>query len=611
MNKVGSVSGVDSNDKAAKFISSLYRNHQGYFDQHMHSVILFILLTIAITSTAVYSHVVLKRDEIAQNWATERCRPAYLPFAGYIHNPTDKSNFEYTGENFQYCVQNILVNITGTALQPIQYLLSALSGDNAQMGSALNSIRGMTATIRDNVTNFTQGVMQRILSIIIPFQRIFIALIDTMNKTQGILATGLYTSLGTYYTLQSLMGAILEMIVKILSALLIVIIGLWAAPVTWPAAVSSSAIFTAIAVPLGVIAIFMNQMLGVSASPIPKLRCFDGNTSVPLWCPSSSSGEFHDIDTAVPATATTSFTHLPAHLFNADNQADDQAGEREESEGSDESTSPLHDMPISANSHSHQHLSTSFESLGTTSAVSSSSSVSTTDSSHHSLESLDKNLIQPFKCMRDLKCGDRLADGGYVTAVMQIDAQGLDMYEFPFGKISGTHLLYSGWGKYMRCAEVAKAEARFGVAEEDRKFRLSDEAGKYAERLVYCCNTTTKHIVMGDYVFTDWDEFLTRQEQKWGKRLKRTYAARTEVCVRHPANDSLVWMPMCTVEVGTVIAGGGVVYGKVADIQGRYSLLVTTARMKIRKRKVVGGNREVYGREKWVDDYDVTFVEGR
>lgn len=598
-----------STDKASKFISSLYRNHQGYFDQNMHSVILFILLTIAVTSTAVYSHVVLRRDEIAQNWATERCRPAYLPFAGYIHNPTsDKSNFEYTGENFQYCVQNILVNITGTALQPIQYLLAALSGDHEMMSSALNSVRGMTATIRDNVTNFTQNVMQRLLSIIIPFQRIFIALIDTMNKTQGILATGLYTSLGTYYTLQSLMGAILEMIVKILSALLIVIIGLWAAPVTWPAAVSTSAIFTAIAVPLGVIAIFMNQMLGVSASPIPKLRCFDGETSVPLWCEpiSSPSPTKHISSSSLIQLSQTSQTSQGGQ---------EQENKSTTSQDSNESLSPLHTTTIPEHSPTHSspfdkaELNTSFESLATTTSTVSSPelSVSSAESakSTNSAESdeLDMNLIQPFKCMKDIKCGDRLADGGYVTAVMQIDAQGLEMYEFPYGIVSGTHLVYAGWSKYVRCADMAKMDAS--------KFKMCAAAGTYTEPVVYCCNTTTKHIVMGDYVFTDWDEFLTRQEQKWGKRLKRTYAARTEVSVYNGTNGELEWMPICTIQIGAELAGGGVVYGRVVDIQGRHSLLVTSARMRIRKRKVVGGNREVYGREKWVDDYDVTFVEGR
>ena len=50
----------------------------------------------------------------------------------------------------------------------------------------------------------------------IPIQKMFITLMDVMQKIQGVMTGGLYTMLGSYYTLQALMGAILEMIIKIL-----------------------------------------------------------------------------------------------------------------------------------------------------------------------------------------------------------------------------------------------------------------------------------------------------------------------------------------------------------------------------------------------------------
>jgi hypothetical protein len=43
-----------------------------------------------------------------------------------------------------------------------------------------------------------------------------IALMDTFQKIQGTMTAGLYTMLGSYYTLQALMGAIIELIIKIL-----------------------------------------------------------------------------------------------------------------------------------------------------------------------------------------------------------------------------------------------------------------------------------------------------------------------------------------------------------------------------------------------------------
>jgi hypothetical protein len=78
------------------------------------------------------------------------------------------------------------------------------------------------------------------------------------------------------------MGAILELIVKILIALVIIIVGLWILPFTWPVAASMSVVFLAIAIPLAIIVYFMTEVLHIKSSGIPKLRCFDEYTLIPL-----------------------------------------------------------------------------------------------------------------------------------------------------------------------------------------------------------------------------------------------------------------------------------------------------------------------------------------
>jgi hypothetical protein len=96
------------------------------------------------------------------------------------------------------------------------------------------------------------------------------------------MTSGLYTMLGTYYTLQALMGAILEFIVKILIALVIIIVALWILPFTWPVASLMSVIFLAVAIPLAIIVYFMTEVLHVKASAIPMLRCFDKDTLITM-----------------------------------------------------------------------------------------------------------------------------------------------------------------------------------------------------------------------------------------------------------------------------------------------------------------------------------------
>jgi hypothetical protein len=266
-------------EQSVAFINKLYDN-LGYYDYYGSSVIMYIFITLFVFCVFSYCAVYQEKEKIAADWENQRCKPQNMPFAGWIHAPANKSAFQYTGENFNYCVQNILVTITGYLLQPINYLVSALTASLGELSDNINNSRGAMATLRKQVAIISENVMNRILNVVIPIQKIFIALVDTLNKMQGILTSGLYTMLGSYLSLQTLLGAILEMIIKILIALVAVIIGLWAVPVTWPAAASLSAVFMAIAIPMSIIVVFMSEVMHIKSSAIPKLRCFDGDTSI-------------------------------------------------------------------------------------------------------------------------------------------------------------------------------------------------------------------------------------------------------------------------------------------------------------------------------------------
>jgi hypothetical protein len=235
------------------------------------------------------------KEAIADDWINQRCKPQNIPFAGFISKPDGQTAFQYTSDNFQYCVQNILTNITGYALQPFQYMIQSLTTIFAKMADSIQQIREIINRLRNNFRKFAEDVLSRILNIMIPIQRIFIALMDAFQKIQGVMTGGLYTMLGSYYTLQSLMGAILELIIKVLVTLVIIIVGLWVMPFTWPAAASMSAVFLAFSIPLAIIIVFMTEVLHIKSSKIPKLRCFDRKTRIHL-----DDGTFKHIEEIKP-----------------------------------------------------------------------------------------------------------------------------------------------------------------------------------------------------------------------------------------------------------------------------------------------------------------------
>lgn len=268
---------------SSKKINKMYQ-HIGYFDEYGGSVLLFILITILLFIGHSYSVVMMNMKPIKDDWPAQRCNPKVLPFAGLINKPANMSVSEYTNENFQYCIQDILKNITGYAVQPITYASSLLQDSVAELSQATNFMNNMMANIRTNMAAMGENTMNRVANVLVPLQRIVIGLKDFMEKIKAIFTSALYTSLGTYYTLQSFMGAIGELLINILIILSVLIIGFWIIPFSWPFAISMTSIFISVSIPLAIMLSFMTEILHVDIDmKIPKVPskpnlCFDGNT---------------------------------------------------------------------------------------------------------------------------------------------------------------------------------------------------------------------------------------------------------------------------------------------------------------------------------------------
>lgn len=64
---------------------------------------------------------------IANDWSAKRCMPWILPIAGYVKTPpSGTSKSEFTKQNFQYCIGEIVTLIIDIALAPIYLAIAAL-----------------------------------------------------------------------------------------------------------------------------------------------------------------------------------------------------------------------------------------------------------------------------------------------------------------------------------------------------------------------------------------------------------------------------------------------------------------------------------------------------
>ena len=274
---------IDDILNSSKKINKMYK-HVGYFDEYGGSLLLFILLTILLFIGHSYSVVMMNLKPIQENWPVERCDPKVIPFAGFINKPPNMSVSEYTNENFQYCIQDILTNITGYAVQPITYTTSLLQTGVGELMQAMEYMNIMMANIRTNISGMAQNTMGRIANVLVPLQRIMIMIKDFMEKIKAIFTSTLYTSLGTYYALQSFMGAIGQLLITILIILAVLIMGFWIVPFTWPLAITMTTIFVSVSIPLAIMLVFMTEVLNVNidlempAVPSKPNMCFDPNT---------------------------------------------------------------------------------------------------------------------------------------------------------------------------------------------------------------------------------------------------------------------------------------------------------------------------------------------
>ena len=271
----------ETTDKIHKMYKDL-----SYLDQYGGSVILFFVLLVLLFGVFAYFYVMKNIQPIKDDWSNQRCNPRVMPFAGFINKPGDKSVSEFTNENFAYCMQNILISITGYLVEPIMYATSNLNNIYSGVGSSLQSVRGMFSNMRTYIGKVAEEIMGRVMNVMTPMLQIIITFVDTLEKTIGILTAGLYTSLGTYYALKAFLGSIMYLLIVILITLAGIIVALWILPFTWGAAITMTTIFISISVVLSVMIAFFSEVLHIRPDlNMPKLPgkpklnvCFDKNT---------------------------------------------------------------------------------------------------------------------------------------------------------------------------------------------------------------------------------------------------------------------------------------------------------------------------------------------
>jgi hypothetical protein len=253
-------------------IMNIYDN-QTFLERYGEYVFLSIIICIAFILLVTYINIKINITKIRADWVNQKCKPNIMPFAGMINAPQNMSKIEYAEKNFVECTQNILTDISEIALIPVHYTVSIITATVGEISKVINDMRELVNKIRNSISEITSDIMSRILNLMTPLIETIVTIKSMVGKSNGILTAVIYTLLGVYLAIKSLIGSILEIVIIILIAMAAAIILLFFIPIVGDIlAVAGIVFFVAIAIPMGYLIGFSNQILNVhSSKSIPSV----------------------------------------------------------------------------------------------------------------------------------------------------------------------------------------------------------------------------------------------------------------------------------------------------------------------------------------------------
>ena len=163
-----------------------------YYSRHSGDVLSCILIIVIFITCFFYYNTSNSLKSVKSRWNIERCNPKYMPFAGYIMEPKNQSNLEYTFNNFFDCTNLLLKDVTVPNSKPMYSLLDNISKSNFNILNIFIKLISYIITLLSSSLFEFGKFEETLLKIKYPLTKISLALEDILGKVKGVLATGMY-----------------------------------------------------------------------------------------------------------------------------------------------------------------------------------------------------------------------------------------------------------------------------------------------------------------------------------------------------------------------------------------------------------------------------------
>ncbi len=190
-----------------------------YLEKYGGSLIFTIFAIIVVLLYFTYLNIQNNKEIIKKDWATNKCSPLYMPFAGSIMEPKDMSNMEFTIQNFSQCSETILKDIIQIALAPLQAIFILLSAFISILTGIATSLMGAIAGFRSTaVKEQTSSALEKQTMFSSILTKVIAKARSALRKGEGILSTLFFVFFSAYKAASSVFYVILlgESIILIL-----------------------------------------------------------------------------------------------------------------------------------------------------------------------------------------------------------------------------------------------------------------------------------------------------------------------------------------------------------------------------------------------------------
>ena len=179
-----------------KSINKLYDKSglmQKYGDQVWIAIITVFIFGIIFT----YLHVLNHMQKVKKNWATERCNPFIMPIAGWINNTdkTNESDLEYTANNFEFCLGNIITNFFHYISDAFKSTISGLQDIFADIGIILAALINFFMSLITSLLLLIEYLWHLVLQGYVSAELGLNSVRDSLGKITGSVIVILYTQI--------------------------------------------------------------------------------------------------------------------------------------------------------------------------------------------------------------------------------------------------------------------------------------------------------------------------------------------------------------------------------------------------------------------------------